>query len=671
DRPALAELFGKALSPSPVQRYPSAPALRAALLNALGARVTPSEPPSARQGSSATGKAPLSATSLSGTALAALRRAGITTQGALAGLDDAQIANLPGLGNKKRDEIRALRRALLEAGVTRDKTAAPERHPLFPVLIGEETSIQRLNVSAGITEALERAGITTVGRLADATRDELRPVSGIGPKTIALLIQAMQHFAESARGIDEVQTLDALWDLATRPLQGQMRPILERLYGIEGRPVTQVELESELRLPQPAISLQKQRAILTIDRRALDPVVEHVEGLLVAAGGLLRIKDAAERLQERWPVNEGFDVQGLLRALAEIEPTRIACHAVLDDEPNEVLARPLFAADAIRAFLETARVVGRWPPQRPEAARNVLQSFLPEYPYDPLGLAVRLVDDLRLTDEGELFEAPVRLELAVKHVLHKSRPPIRVDELRERVASSFADAVAPPPTADEVLRIVASLPSFRVDIATQEIDVRRSQSIEAAQVTADPLPPELLVRDPGDVARDLLRASARRDGFKLVVAPPELYPPIARSVAQVIEGATFVSFEDMFFRSIDGQVDAFDRAERFTAQRPKLRREAEKVLDALVQEHGGSGRRVVLGDLSLLGVCDALHLVRKLYDQTSNGGRGFWAMVIPGVLQKRQPLFNEKAGAIVFSIDGATLPINKELAEGSWTDSMR
>jgi serine/threonine protein kinase len=661
DRPALAEFFRKALSPNAAQRFPSAAAMRAGLLNALGARVDVSEPPSARLNLSATGQAPLSATGLSGTSLAVLRRAGITTQAALVALDDAQITNLPGIGNKKRDEIFALRRALIEAGVTPDKPTTQERHPLFPTLIGDETSVQQLQLGASLTESLERAGFTTIGRLADATRDDLRPISGVGPKTVAQIVQGMQRFSQSATGVDEVQTLDAIWDVATRPLQGQMRLILDRLYGIQGRPATQVELQDEINVLQPNISQQKQRAILTIDRRVLDPVVEHVEGLLVAAGGLLRIDEAAQRLRERWPVNDGFDVHGLLRALAEIEPTRIARYEILDDEPNDVLARPLFAQDAIDAFLKAARETAQWPPQRPDAARNVLQSYLPEYPYDPLGLAIRLVHDLRLTDEGELFEAPVRLEQALKHVLHKSRPPLPLAELRERIASSFGDAVTPPPSVEELLGGIAKLQTFRVDPVTQEIDVRRSHSIEADKVSADPLPPEMVVRDAGEVARDLLRAYCQRDGFRLVVAPPEDHLKIGRSVAQAIDGATFVSFEDAFFRDIDAQVETFERAERFAAQKPKLRREAEQVIDAIVREHGKPGCRVVLGDLALLGICDATHLVRKLYDLTSTGGRGFWAVVIPGVVHQRQPLFNEKAGAIVFSIEGATLPIAKEL----------
>jgi hypothetical protein len=661
DRPALAEFFRKALAPSPAQRHPSAAAMRAALLTALGTRVSASEAPAALHRAGATAEAALSATSLSGTALNVLRRAGVVTQGALVALDEGKIANLPGLGHKKRDEVVALRRALIEAGVAASGPAARERHPLFPTLIGDETDAHRLGLGKALTDALQRAGFPTLGRLADATRDDLRGVPGVGARTIAQIVQALQRFSDAAAGVAEAQTLDAAWEHACAPLQGQQRTILERLFGIDGRPMTQVELHAQIGMNQPAISLGRQRALATLDRRALDEIVDHVEGLLISAGGLLRIDEAALRLLERWPSVNDFGVEGLLRLIAEIEPTRVARYPVLDDQASDVLARPLFDAEAITLFLQAARENARWPPQRPEATRTLLQSYLPEYPHDPLGLAVRLTHDLRLSDDGELFEAPLALELAARHLLHKSRPPLRLSDLCARLAASFGEALTPPPEAEAVVRLVSALPSYRYDPATQEIDVREARSIESRRHEADPLPAELLVRDPAEVVRDILRGASKRDGFRLVVVPPEAQPEIGRSVARALDEAVFVSFEQAFFAAVGAEIGALDRAERFLAQRPLLRRKAEQVLDALVKEHGQAGRRVVLGDTALLGVCEALHLVRKVYDQTATGGRGFWAVVIPGVVHQRQPLFNEKPGALVFSIEGQTLPVNREL----------
>ena len=120
--------------------------------------------------------------------------------------------------------------------------------------------------------------------------------------------------------------------------------------------------------------------------------------------------------------------------------------------------------------------------------------------------------------------------------------------------------------------------------------------------------------------------------------------------------STFISFEDEFFQS-DRRSESTPSSARSAslAQRAKLKREAEALLDALVKERGRAGARIVLGDTALWGVCDALHLVRRLYDLTATGGRGFWVLVVPGLVHKSQPLFNEKSGAIVFSIGGSVL----------------
>jgi hypothetical protein len=67
----------------------------------------------------------------------------------------------------------------------------------------------------------------------------------------------------------------------------------------------------------------------------------------------------------------------------------------------------------------------------------------------------------------------------------------------------------------------------------------------------------------------------------------------------------------------------------------------------------------IVTDTALWELCSALHLVRRLYDATLSGAHGFWVLVIPGVIRHRQPLFNEREP--VFHIDGATIPLDREL----------
>ncbi len=662
DRVDLAEFFRKALSPSPNQRHPSALAMRSHFHDALGSKAVTSVPPPSPAGGLRAGDAPLSATALSGTALSCLRRAGITTQGALVALDDAKISALPGLGTKKREEVLALRKSLIESGVEPAGAHTVERHPLYPALIGEETDVHALGLPGGLADTLARAGFSTVGRIADATRQDLGKLQGVGPKTIAQIVQGLQRFGESSRSSNVPTSLDGLWELATSAFQGQQRPVLERLFGIRGgRSVTQAELVDEMGLSQPNISLLKQRAVDIIDRRILDEVVEHVEGLLVAAGGLLRIDEVGARLLERWPVASEFAELGFLRLLAELAPTRFTCLPVLDEDPGEVLARPTFDAQSIEAFLQAARTLAAWPPKKADGVRQSLQSYLPEYPLDPIGLATRLSRDLRLTDDGELYETPVLLSAAVAHVLRKARFPIKLDDLRATLLAHFGSALNPPPELPELTVLVTKLATYQVDAATGTVDVPATRSIETkAEVTADPLPFELRAEDPGELACGVLRSLAERDGFRLVVASPEDHSDIARSLVRCLgSDATYVSYEDAFFERAGDQVDALERAEKFLASRPKLRREAEALLDALVKDHGRPGARVVLGDAALWGICDALHLVKRLYELTATGGRGFWVLVIPGLMHQSQPLFNEKPGAIVFSMRGTVLPLVK------------
>ena len=58
---------------------------------------------------------------------------------------------------------------------------------------------------------------------------------------------------------------------------------------------------------------------------------------------------------------------------------------------------------------------------------------------------------------------------------------------------------------------------------------------------------------------------------------------------------------------------------------------------------------------ALLGLCEALDLPRRLYDETLSGSHGFWILVVPGVIHNRQPRFNE--GPPMWHLEGATLPL--------------
>jgi hypothetical protein len=78
-------------------------------------------------------------------------------------------------------------------------------------------------------------------------------------------------------------------------------------------------------------------------------------------------------------------------------------------------------------------------------------------------------------------------------------------------------------------------------------------------------------------------------------------------------------------------------------------------LEELLAAHGRPGEMVVLGDTAVLQVCGALHLVNRVYTETLSGGRGFWAVVVPGIIYERTPLFNERDP--LPWIEGSVLPL--------------
>jgi predicted alpha/beta hydrolase len=158
----------------------------------------------------------------------------------------------------------------------------------------------------------------------------------------------------------------------------------------------------------------------------------------------------------------------------------------------------------------------------------------------------------------------------------------------------------------------------------------------------------------------MLKQAAASRGFRMLVVPPERLSEIGRSVAAALEG-TFVSFEDTFFVDHSANLPTLERAERFVAQRGALSEAAEATLSGLLHEHAKPGRIVVLGDTSLLDLCDSLDLPRRLYDETLSGNRGFWIVLVPGVIHNRQPRFNE--GPPIWHLAGATLTLLEPLPQ--------
>jgi serine/threonine protein kinase len=673
DQPGLAAFFRRALDPRREARFPSAVAMREGFLAALGQKQVPTTG-SLLDLPKDDPELPLSATSLSATAVANLRRAGVHTQGELVALTAEQLRGVSGLGKKKRKEIAEFQEALRRRGIRGPERAAAVRLPIFPSLVGDQTDVHRLGLPAALAEALVRAGLGTVDRVAGSTREDLKTAAEIGGQKLVQLVEALDAYADRGEDRGIPVTLDDVWVRATSNLTGRQPEILEASFGIRGELLTQQQIGERLDgMGQGEVSRQLRRALDTIHRPAFDGLVELLEIQLENAGGVLTVDEVVRSFEERWPASEDLHTAGLVRLLVRLHATRIHVVAHPNDDGPELLVVPGVTRETLDGFCRAARQLARPRPAgaggeagvwtEPEAARRTLRTTFPEYPLDPLSLATRFLPDLRLTEAGELFEAPVGEREAIAYVLRRERMPLTTEELFRAMERAFGDAVLLPVPA-RLHELLEAFPQCRLE--GDRIVPVEGRSVVLARPEADPLPPELrgVAKPPEVVAGELLRSAAEgHRRFREVVTPPERHLEIGPSVARALgDGAVWVSFESELLERMEPEFESYDRAERFKAMRPKLRRAALSLLDELIERHGWSGSRVVVGDTGILGLCDATDLPRLLYDRVSGSDLGFWVLVLPGVVQKRQPLFNEQAP--VFHVDGIVLPLEKPIPQG-------
>jgi hypothetical protein len=326
----------------------------------------------------------------------------------------------------------------------------------------------------------------------------------------------------------------------------------------------------------------------------------------------------------------------------------------IDGVEAPILARPAYDRPTLRAFwAEAIRLASQWPPVDPVSARRALAALLPGYELDALSLAVQLCSDIETTDTGHLFIGPLDPKLTLAFVLERERDPLTFSDLEVRVRRVFGERCAFP----ELDHLLALLRDLDVQVQGERIVPGRTHSVvAAAPILADALPAVLSAeRSAEEAVRDLLRDAARSRGFRMLVTPPERHADIGPSVARSLS-ARWVSFEDAFFTKYGAELGRLERAERFAAQRDELSEAAEELLFEILAEHGRPGESVVLGDTALLGLCGALDLPRRVYDETLSGQHGFWVLVVPGVIHNRQPRFNE--GPPMWQLQGATFPLS-------------
>lgn len=653
DPPGLAEFFAKALDPVPERRFPSARAMRDVLVVALGDDVAV---PTTAPPINIDATTPLRLTGLPRRALNILARSQVHTAGELLTFSPAQVKAMHTIGTKTAADILAFQDTLRARGIVPAAAAIRVDPPLVPDLGDSPEPTQKLPLPAAVRAALEQAGLPTVGAVASLTRSELLEVPGIGRTRLAKVVDALHQFrTHSTAGPQGRHTLDGLWDLASRPLSDAQRTIIERAIGINGLPEVQGDIAADLGRGDPYVSIELSKGLERLDLGALADLSTGLDSLLDGFGGIVRLDELGARFEQEWPAGIVTGA-GILRLLVRVAAGRV--HLVeVDGADHPLVARPIFDRDTLRSFAaEVMRIAGQWPPLEPEAARRTLTGLLPHFDGDPLALGVRFNGDIQIAESGHLFIGPLEPRLAIGFVLDQTREPIELGDLERRVCRIFGkDTPYPDPQ---------HLPQILHDLDCQihgdlVLSGKTGSLLAPPALPGDVLPPAVdAERSPEESVRRMLRDAAKSRGFRMLVTPPEDHAAIGRSVAVAI-GGTWLSFEDAFFTEHGPQLATLERAERFVSQRDALTEAAEATLFRLLDEHGEPGRILVLGDTALLALCEALDLPRRLYDETLSGSRGFWVLLVPGVIYHRQPRFNE--GPVMWHLEGATLPLHRPL----------
>jgi serine/threonine protein kinase/predicted XRE-type DNA-binding protein len=680
----LLGFFKRALSPRREHRPPSALAMRHAFLEGLGQRATAATPEGIDDSAVWGSARALSATGLPGSTVALLRRAGIITQGELVAAGAEKLKAFPGLGKKKRREVLAVLDTLKKHNV--GDAPAGVRPPLWPSLVGDDSPLAALGLTEGLYDILARKGYLTVGAIAKATRHELSDLPGVNVQRITTITEALQQHEARRNERQRPSSFRVLWGQLAGSLEGRQAEVLERLLGIQTAMLTQVEAAHVVGIGQGEISSLSRKALgkLAVDP-ALKDLVDAVERSVASHGRIATVAEIHEDLRAVLPESDTAELDALLRLLEKVGAGRFATirrpsptgtagnqgvlfHRLRDD----LVVDPRFSAPVIEVFLDTVFSSAQWrypdaPPRDAETLRRDLRVAFPDFQDgDPIALACRITDCVRGTADGLLFEHPIDPAQVVWYVTRFTRRPMAIADLWRRGADLFCDdegapAFTPLPL-DELARLFHDkITDCRID-GDQLVDPP-SHSHELADADSDELPVELRSdqRTPQQLVATMLRGAAVRRGYRLLVAPPKHHVEIARSVARALGSeANFVSFEALLLERMEPEFATYERAERFKPQRSRLTRAAVALYEELLAKYGRPGSRTVIGDLAILGLCDATHILRLLYDETQTGARGFWAVVVPGVIYERQPRFNE--GTALFHMDGTVLPVTAEVA---------
>ncbi len=662
---ALAGFMHQALHPDRGERHEDLATMRAAYRRALGQREETEGQARPVETLEADPNHPLAQGPLSRGTRNALQRAGIRTYGQLVAAEPEQIRRVRMIGRLRLREVLALRDRLIALEVeAQPLPAGPVEAPMLESLAEDERPLSALRLSDGLSRNLEAEGFHRVGHVAAASEGDLLRVASVGKVRLVHIRRSLERLLrmDSAETALDLTTLESAWADATRSLTSRQREVLGARYGRDGAPQRAVEVAEEDEVSRAAVYLHLTNALQRLDPSALEPAIEGLRQALDEADGLLGIEDAAAVVAGRLETEDEALALFVARVLAVHREGEMVLIEGIPGLRGELIALPAFEARQLRELLSEAERLADWPPKQGEAARDSLAATLPGFAGDPVELVARIASDLDRTDAGELFRPPVDPRLALPFLLHREQLPMALDALKAEIDAHFNDQVDWP--ADQTLAdLVAELDLPGVRLDGDQLVARGPDAVEARPgPEPDALPAMLLTaeRSPSQIVGGMLAAAQREGSWRMVVTPPDQHPELGRNIARAMgPDANFISFEAELLGRMESDFAKFEKAERFAFLRDELTEAAETLLRDLLREHGRPGAVNVLGDLALLELCQATHLVQQIYNATLGTERGMWVVVVPGIIHKQQPMLNRSAP--LFHIEGAVLPLDQAI----------
>jgi serine/threonine protein kinase len=396
----------------------------------------------------------------------ALDRAGLVRADDLLKLPKNSLSAIRGIGSKVSKEVLAFRdrwralRSITELATT----------PYYPGYGGEDLLVEASSLPPAVAVSLQHAGLPTLASVAAAPEGQLATLAERAsfPLTDLRALLDLEHRKADER--DHPTTLEG-WIQALLPVKKKAFQHARLVYGLEepflGRlDVSVKKVATHLAITTAAIYLAVGRyREIWKQHPAIAELCERCHGVLDGAGGALRLERLADELLATLAHDRGAE-RDVLRARAGAL-LRIVCEVERDAEAGLTIARIhevpwMFsagedvdrvrrlgdAADALAAKAvlaspgEVQRALGALVGGGAEAASSALAGLAPERLVD---LAADASRTAAKSTRLEIYPRDMRRERALELTAGILTGQLSADEVRQRVAARYPQAVPLPP----------------------------------------------------------------------------------------------------------------------------------------------------------------------------------------------------------------------------------